>query len=271
MTCPGRVERVEAETDSFGIVSGEAPLVAAAVHDGHAVRPEVADLLALTARERMREEDPYTGRLTSISDSRIVARRSRFEVDLNRPREKAVYRRPEDAWGLDVWRTEPPEELVERSLAEYDAFYAAVEDVLTEKERRHGRFVVYDIHSYNHRRDGPAAPPADPGRNPDINVGTGSMDRQRWAPVVDRLIADLRSVDLLGRKLQVGENVRFTGGEFPTWVHHEFPRSGCAIALEIKKFFMDEWTGEAQESLLGALEECLRFAAAGTIEVLSTP
>src|ERR687884_306413 len=61
--------------------------------------------------------------------------------------------------------------------------------------RRGQRFVVLDLHSYNHRRSGPEAPPADPAGNPEINVGTGSLDRERWGPLVDRFADDLRTVD----------------------------------------------------------------------------
>lgn len=265
---PNSISGVEREIVT--IVRGDSPLVAAAVHDGHELRPEVANLLALSDRERRREEDPCTGSWTRVSDSRIVARRSRFEVDLNRPRDAAVYCRPEDAWGLDVWKSPPPEDLIRRSLAEYDAFYEVVEGLLAEKEQRHGRFVVYDIHAYNHRRDGPDAPAADPAANPDINVGTGSMDRRRWGPVVDRLISDLRSVDFLGRRLDVRENVNFQGGEFPAWVHRRFPESGAAIALEFKKFFMDEWTGQPYDEIVRAVERSLRVAAAGTLDEILT-
>lgn len=256
--------------EAFTIVHGESPLITAAVHDGHEVRPDVAAHLALSDRERRREEDPFTALWSMISDSRIVARHSRFEVDLNRPREGAVYRRPEDAWGLEVWKGELPAELLERSLAQYDEFYTAVENFLADKARRHGRFVVYDLHSYNHMRNGPEAAPADPAGNPEVNIGTGTMDRDRWAPIVDRLVADLRSVDFMGRKLDVRENVKFEGGGFPAWIHREFPASGCAIAIELKKFFMDEWTGLPREDVIGAIERTLRFAAGGTLEELAT-
>lgn len=257
------------ERDIVTIVRGESPVVAAAVHDGHELRPEVAKLLALSDRERRREEDPCTGIWTRVSDSRIVARRSRFEVDLNRPRDQAVYLRPEDAWGLEIWKSPPPEDVIRRSLAEYDAFYDVVDELLTQKKQRHGRFVVYDIHAYNHRRDGPDAAEADPAANPDINVGTGTMDRARWAPVVDRLITDLRSVDFLGRRLDVRENVNFEGGEFPAWVHRRFPDSGAAIALEFKKFFMDEWTDRQHDEIVHAIEQALRVAAVGTLDEIS--
>jgi N-formylglutamate amidohydrolase len=195
----------------------------------------------------------------------MIAHRSRFELDLNRPRDRAVYMRPEDAWGIRVWKSKPPAELVERSLAVYDAFYRAAELLLADKVRQHRQFVVYDLHSYNHRRAGPAAAPADPATHPEVNVGTGSMDRVLWAPVVDRLIADLRSTGF-----EVGENVKFLGGELAAWVHRRFPFAGCAIAIEFKKLFMDEWTGEPRPERVDAIERALHHAARGTLEVLSS-
>src|SRR5262245_41777682 len=95
---------------------GDGPLMACAIHDGHEVRPEVAACLRLSDRERLYEEDPYTGDWTSIAPTRIVAQRSRFELDLNRPRDKAVYITPADAWGLEVWKCTPPESMVASSL-----------------------------------------------------------------------------------------------------------------------------------------------------------
>ena len=71
---------------------GDGPIVATAIHDGHAVRPEVAELLALDSATRLREEDPFTGRLAAVAPTYLVALRSRFEIDLNRPRDQAVYR-----------------------------------------------------------------------------------------------------------------------------------------------------------------------------------
>jgi N-formylglutamate amidohydrolase len=247
----------------------EVPLLAAAIHDGHAVRDEVAKYLALEDAERLREEDPFTREWAEVASSRVIGLRSRFEVDLNRPREKAVYRVPEDAWGLRVWREEPPRALFERSLEGYDAFYQAMEHLLERTRKRFGRFVLYDLHSYNHRRPGPDRPPADEQGNPQVNVGTGTMDRAFWAPVVDRFIAELRAHDFPGGRLDVRENVKFQGGHFPAWVHRTFPRSGCALAIEIKKFFMDEWTGEPDRDLIQAIRDALRSTVPGVLQELA--
>ncbi len=250
------------------VLEGQEPIVATAIHDGHELRDEVAALMALEESDRLREEDPFTGIWTSVVTTQIVARRSRFEVDLNRPRDKAVYRTPDDAWGLVMWRDELPEDVVQRSLEEYDAFYAEAERVFSELERRYGRFVVFDLHSYNHRRGGPDEPAEDPEANPEVNVGTGSLDRERWGPLVDRFMTDLRDHDFLGRHLDVRENVRFQGGYLSKWVHETYPRSGCCLAIEFKKFFMDEWTGRISAEEYEAIPQALQATLAGIIESL---
>ena len=97
----------------------DAPVAAAALHDGHALRADVRAALALGDEQRLREEDPFTAQWAEIVETRLVGLRSRFEVDLNRPRERAVYQQPEDAWGLHVWRDTPPPSMFKASLAQY--------------------------------------------------------------------------------------------------------------------------------------------------------
>ncbi|MBV8887806.1 MAG: N-formylglutamate amidohydrolase [Chroococcidiopsidaceae cyanobacterium CP_BM_RX_35] len=253
---------------SWILIEGHGPVVAVALHDGHAVRREVASLFALDEAERRREEDPFTANWTTLGDTRIVVQRSRFEFDLNRPREKAVYLKPEDAWGLTVWQTQPSPEIMAGSLAEYDAFYAAVKRVLTDLERRFGCFVIYDLHTYNHRRLGLQALPADPMYNPEINLGTGTMDRSRWAPVVESFLTDLRGFDFLGRQLDVRENIKFQGGYFQYWVHQTFPRSACVLSVEVKKFFMNEWSNELDVAQVDAIRSGLESTVPGVLNTL---
>ena len=244
--------------------TGEGPLVALAVHDGHEVRPEVRDILLVDEEVRRREEDPFTAQWAEIAPTRFIGQRSRFEVDLNRPRERAVYKTPEDAWGLEVWKEEPHEELIERTLRHYDAFYSALSESLVAREREHGGFVLYDLHSYNHRREGPDGPEAETESNPQVIVGTGVMDRKYWAPVVNAFIKALRDYDFPGGKLDVRENVKFRGGNVSNWTNETFPKTGCALAIEFKKFFMDEWTGVPNLETIDAI----RKALASTVEPL---
>ena len=247
---------------------GRSPIVAAAIHDGHDTRPSVQKRLAIDETQRLREEDPYTAEWTQIAKTQVIGLRSRFEVDLNRPREEAIYRTPAEAWGSDVWVDAPAEQLIAASLREYDEFYAAVEALLNELVDEHGRVVVYDLHTYNHYRSGPKAQPAVPRENPEVNVGTGTMDRVFWGAVVDRFIDELRRFDFDGRHLDVRENIRFRGGYFGRWIHETFPQRVCSIAIEVKKFFMDEWRGDADPDQVELIYEALRSTLPGVEEEL---
>ena len=249
---------------------GHGPLVATAIHDGHEVREEVLAHMALDELGRLREEDPFTELWSQIAPTRIVGLRSRFETDLNRPRETAVYRTPEDAWGLKVWKDTLPDEVADRSLAEYDAFYTKLSELYGELAKQFGAFVVYDLHTYNHRRGGPDRPAADTQGNPQVNIGTGTMkNRDRFAGIVERFKADLVSYDFPGGNLDVRENVKFFGGNHPQWAHEHFPDAACVLAIEFKKFFMDEWTGESDMVLVEAIHNALASTVPGVLEELS--
>ncbi len=131
----------------------------------------------------------------------------------------------------------------ESSLEEYDAYYSLIKKLFTETQEKHGKFVLYDIHSYNHKRNGADAEPESAEENPEVNIGTGTLDREKWGNLIDRFIADLREFDFMGRKLDVRENVKFKGGNQVKWLHENFAENGCGLAIEFKKFWMDEWTG----------------------------
>lgn len=225
--------------------------------------------MALSDGERLREEDPFTGQAIVDVPTHVIAGRSRFEVDLNRAAETAVYRTPEQSWGLEVWKAPPGDGLVARSLDIHARFYRMMGEMLAEVEEDFGRFVVLDVHSYNHRRDGPDGDPAPQAEAPDINIGTFSMPRERWAFLLDPLMEAMRAFDFGGRRLDVRENVAFQGkGELTRFVHSRFPASGCAIAIEFKKFFMDEWTGEPDAPALGLMRDFVNHAARTSRELL---
>jgi hypothetical protein len=219
-------------------------VIATAIHDGNGLRDEVRQAMALADPDRLREEDPFTGQAIAGVPDHVIAGRSRFEVDLNRSPETALYRTPEQSWGLEVWKKTPDPGLIARSLEIHAAYYAMMEQWLADVEAGHDRFVVLDVHSYNHRRSGPEAAPTPQDDAPDINIGTFSMPREHWAWLLDPLMDAMRDFDFGGRRLDVRENVAFQGkGEQTRFVHERFPETGCAIAIEFKKFFMDEWSG----------------------------
>jgi hypothetical protein len=244
----------------FRFIEGGGPIVATAIHAGHALRAEVAECIALGNRERRREEDPYTELLTIPFATRVLVDRSRFEADLNRSAEEAIYLTEAQAWGLKVWKSPPSADFVDRSLAIHTDFYRRLDQMLDEIASG-GPFVVLDLHSYNHRRDGVNAPPAPLAYNPDVNIGTGTLDHARWGGLVARFAADLAAG--LPRSMTVAENVRFRGGYLSKRVNERYEGRGCALALEFKKTFVDEWTDEFDAAALRRLTSALEATVDG--------
>ncbi len=247
---------------------GESPLVVAAIHNGHEIRPALLPFINLTERERLREEDPFTAEWTRIANNSIRVETSRFETDVNRPPEKAVYRRPEDAWGLDLWKEPLPRDIVEGSLQKYDDFYRQMEIYFDSLFEVYPWLVVYDLHSYNDRREG-VDKYGLPEENPEINLGTQHIDHNVWSPVIESLVQTMRGFNFEGRHLDVRENVKFKGGYFSQWLCQRYKEKICPISIEVKKFFMDEWTGEPnalniqhiRELLIASIQPTLKTAA----------
>ncbi|HHU10103.1 MAG TPA: N-formylglutamate amidohydrolase [Intrasporangiaceae bacterium] len=232
-------------------------LVATAIHTGHDLRPEVAEAMILDEATRLREEDPHTDTIGALIPARMVVHRSRFEVDLNRLLEDAVYRTPEDCWGLEVWRDNPlPDDIVRRSQEVYASVYSQLEARLDEVAAR-GPFVVYDVHSYNHRRDGADTDPEPWQDNPEVNLGTGTVDRKIFSSVVDAFTEAMRAQSTDAGPIDVRENVKFEGRALAWWVHERYAGRGVVLALEFKKTFMDEWTGVVDQRRLDQLQAAL--------------
>lgn len=213
-------------------------LVTTSIHAGHDLRPEVADLMVLDEGDRRREEDPYTNVIASLMPARVLVHRSRFEADLNRSRDQAVYATPADCWGFDVWGPGGlPDDVRARSLEYWDSFYADLAarlDVLAAR----GPFVILDVHSYNHRRPGPGELAESWEKNPELDLGTGTVDWAQFAPVIHAL-----HTGMTAQGFDVRHEVKFFPKNLSQWVHARYPGMGCAMSLEFKKTFMDEWTG----------------------------
>ena len=237
----------------YEIDESQSPLLATAIHHGHEVRDDVARWLEINEYDRLREEDPCTGFFTDVSGNRIIIDTSRFETDLNRPPENAIYRTPEQSWGLKVWKDNVPPKVWAQSLQEYDEFYKLFDQIASRFIEAWGYFILFDIHSYNYRRKEPVA-----GQNPEINVRTGQMNRLIWAPVVNHFKTRLREYNYFGRSLNVEENVKFKGGNLSNWVHSRYPDRSCVLSIEFKKIFMDEWTGAVNIPQIKELKNALK-------------
>jgi hypothetical protein len=243
----------------------ESRLISFALHAGHVLRPGLARHMGIGPGVRRREEDPLTALMAPPHGRTIEVLRSRFEIDLNRPIERAVYGGPEDAWGLNVWRDGVlvQDEAVASRLV-YEEFYRIARDEVAAVISADTPCILLDLHSYNHRRGGSEAPAADPVSNPEINIGTRSIDRERWAPVIDAFIKELRSAGL-----DVGENVKFGGGHLCRWVAADFSEVVCPLAIEFKKTFVDEWSGVPDRKRIDSLRTAVAVASKAAVQASS--
>ena len=243
---------------------GVIPILCTAIHNGNFLRPAIAENLGISSADQLREEDPHTDFFTEISGNRVIVRTSRFQVDLNRPRERAVYLRAEDAWDLPVRSSSLSAEDIQKSLKEYDVFYARMQTFVADLLKRHRCIFVFDLHSYNHQRKGPGAAYDNPEKNPEIILGTNNMP-QMHMPLIRSIQKTLQSCTVMGHALDARINVKFPGGHFSRWLHATFPGSVICLALELRKDFMNEWSGEVNPAHL----EELRNALASTIPVIT--
>ena len=239
-------------------------LVTTSIHAGHDLRPEISDLMVLGESDRLREEDPFTDAIGSLMPDRVLVHRSRFETDLNRSRDAAVYATSQDCWGLNVWRDGTlPADVLARSLDYWDSFYADLEARLDELAAR-GPFAIFDIHSFNHRRPGPDQPDESWDKNPELDLGTGLVDRELFTPVIDALRDSMTA-----QGFDVRDEIKFVPKQLSQWVHTRYPGVGCVMTLEFKKTFMDEWTGLPDPDRLDTLAQCVATAAGPVLAALA--
>lgn len=243
-------------TSFFSLKDKHTAIIAFALHDGHYIAPPFRAYQLLGEQERAREEDPYTGyMIASLPVSTLIVHTSRFQLDLNRPRAKAIYIRPEDAWGLRVWQPGFPAELQAQLYQQYDQFFDTLSQLLDQAIATHGHVILLDVHSYNHRRADPFSEATSEG-HPEINLGTW-YNHESWRATGDRYAAFLQTQTIQNHEVDVRQNVIFKGGGFAQWALHTFGRRIGALSIEFKKTFMDEWTGIADVSHVLALKTLL--------------
>ena len=224
------------------------PYVCGAVHDGHQFRKELWDNCIHTEYERWFEEDPATKEMIKTHPIVIAGCDSRFEYDLNRAPETAIY---SDAWGKQLWHKPLPENQKEKSLQKHTNFYKVVHVLLSKLEMKFGTCIVYDMHSYNWKRWSREVPT--------WNLGTSNVDYNRFGKEIESWRAILEKMPLPnGIKSTSKINDTFQGnGYFLKYITQNF-KNTLVLATEIAKVYCDELTQTMYPEVVIAVEKYLK-------------
>lgn len=224
------------------------PYVCAAVHDGHQFRKNLWGNCLHTEYERWFEEDPCTKEFIKSHPIVIAGCDSRFEYDLNRDPENAVF---ETAWGKQLWETPLPEKQKEKSLAKHANFYKVVHALIKKLEEKFTAAIVYDIHSYNWVRWDREVPV--------INLGTTNIDNNRFETFVENWRSSLAQLELprIEETTSKVNDTFYGNGYFLKYITQNF-KNTLVLATEFKKIYCDELTGVIYPEVVSAIEKQLR-------------
>ncbi len=219
-----------------------------AVHDGHQFRKELWSNCIHTEYERWYEEDPATKQMVQSNPIVIAGMDSRFEYDLNRAPESAIY---EDAWGKQLWDTSLSDEEKGKSLLKHHNFYKVVDTLVAKLEEKFGVCIVYDMHSYNWKRWDREVPT--------WNLGTTNVDQVRFKNDIETWRATLGKTPFPnGIKSTSKVNDAFLGnGYFLKYISQHFNNT-LVLATEISKVYCDELAYIMYPEVIDAVETYLK-------------
>lgn len=238
-----------AEDYSFTIkITEYVPYVCGAVHDGHQFRKELWQKCLHTEYERWYEEDPKTMQMVQSHPIVIAGRDSRFEYDLNRAPENAIY---EDAWGKKLWKQPLNASEKEKSLQKHHNFYTVVHALISKLEQKFRNVIVYDMHSYNWQRWDREVPV--------FNLGTINIDQNRYKDVVELWRKTLESISLPNNiKTTAKVNDVFKGnGYFLKYITQNFSNT-LVLATEVSKIYCNELEEIIFPEVVLAIEKALQ-------------
>ncbi len=229
-------------------VTDYAPYICAAVHDGHQFRKSLWENCLHTEYERWYEEDPCTKQMVQSHPIVLAGCDSRFEYDLNRAPETAIYT---DAWGKQLWKNPLPEEEKIQSLRKHASFYKVVDALVDQIESKYGKAIVFDMHSYNWKRwDRPV---------PVWNLGTANINNERFGALASIWSRKLAGMMLPNGIVPVSKiNDTFQGnGYFLKHISKAFSDT-LVLATEISKIYCDEYSGIVYPEVVRAVETQLK-------------
>ncbi|WP_298884013.1 N-formylglutamate amidohydrolase [uncultured Polaribacter sp.] len=219
-----------------------------AVHDGHQFRKELWGNCLHTAYERWFEEDPETKEMVNTHPIVIAGCDSRFEYDLNRAPNNAIY---EDAWGKQLWKEPLSKKMYDKSMQKHANFYKVVHALISKLEEKFGVCIVYDMHSYNWKRWTREVPT--------WNLGTSNVDNKRFGKEIESWRAILEKTPMPNGIVSTSKiNDTFKGnGHFLKYITQNFNNT-LVLATEIAKVYCDELSQIMFPEVVSSVEKYLQ-------------
>lgn len=240
------------------------PQIILCQHSGTKISDHILSKMDILEFNRDYETDLYLDRLFSQQPVVYTALFSRYEFDTNRTKETALYLTPELAWGASVYNEPLSNREKEGLLEKYQEFYHYFDLIVSQTIKKFGKCIIYDIHSYN------ITHPDRIGRElPLFNVGTMSINREKYADTVDNWLKELSKININGES-GAKENYLFGGRSGMARHISEKFEDALIFPTEIKKFFMNERTSALYEDNFSALGYHLTKAIQKNTEFFST-
>ena len=238
----GKPFKATSEDKSFSIkIDRYVPYVCTAIHDGSNIRTELLSKIALDEYERWYEEDPHTADFIASMPITLVAHDSRYEYELNR--KHSVY---DEAWGKKVWKKPLSKKELRISTQKHKNYYKVTHTLIEKLESDFGASLVYDVHSYNHKRWDRKVPV--------FNIGAEKIDNKKYAKYIENWKSELENIELKGVDVKAEINDVFFGrGYNLEYITKNF-KNTLVLATEISKVYCDEETGEIYPQIIKNLQ-----------------
>lgn len=250
--------------DVYDFHAGDSPLLVSVPHDGRLLPPGMEERMT-AAGLALPDTDWHVARLYAFAKdlgaSMIVARYSRYVVDLNRPADDSALYPGQLATGLcprhtfdgrQIYRAGATIDTAHRIERYWRPYHDRIRDTLAGLQQEHGLALLWDAHSIASR-----VPSLFDGELPVLNIGSfdGRSCGAAIAAAVVRIAADSPYAAVC--------DARFKGGYITR--HYGDPAAGVhALQLELaQRAYMDEATGDYDETRASQLRDTLRAMLAG--------
>jgi len=138
------------------------------------------------------------------------------------------------------------------TYSKFKEFHAILDIVVELMLEQDSPAVLFDIHSFCYQRERKINWFDD--EMPEINLGIRYINRHFFSPLIDCFLEGVSGTVIDGHPVRVVENELFPGGYLTRKYAQRQNRRVLVLAIEYKKIFMDEWTGDLYNDIFNVLK-----------------